>query len=88
MTQTQFVEQEVKNYLKFLFPELNEEQLDNKFEETDYIFNEEENRIILMVNIDKKYKEIVMGWSDKNGIYGLFDEDRDFDEKFQEGDNE
>jgi hypothetical protein len=26
-----------------------------------------------------------MGWSGKNGIYGLEDEDRYFDEKFQEG---
>ncbi len=82
MTQTQFVEQEVKNYIKFLFPELNEEQLDNKFEETDYFFNEEENRIILEI---KGLQPIAMGWSDKNGIYGLEDEDRAFDEKFQEG---
>lgn len=73
MTQTQFVEQEVKNYIKFLFPELNEEQLDNKFEETDYNFNEEENRIILQIRIDNKYQTIVMGWSNTNGIYGLED---------------
>jgi len=85
MTQTQFIEQEVKNYIKFLFPELNEEQLDNKFEETDYFFNEEENRIILKI---KGLQPIAMGWSGKNGIYGLEDEDRYFDEKFQEGDNE
>ena len=85
MTQTQFVEQEVKNYIKFLFPELNEEQLDNKFEETDYFFNEEENRIILEI---KGLQPIAMGWSGTNGIYGLEDEDRAFDEKFQEGDNE
>ena len=64
MTQTQFIEQEVKNYIKFLFPELNEEQLDNKFEETDYFFNEEENRIILKI---KGLQPIAMGWSGKNG---------------------
>lgn len=85
MTQTQFVQSEVKNYIKFLFPELNEEQLDNKFEETDYSFNEEENRIILQININKKYKTIIMGWSDTNGIYGLNDENTVFDEKFQGG---
>ena len=85
MTQTQFVEQEVKNYIKFLFPELNEEQLDNKFEETDYSFNEEQNKIILELKIENKYQTIVMGWSDTNGIYGLNDENTAFDEKYQEG---
>lgn len=90
MTQTQFVEQEVKNYIKFLFPKTTEKQLDERFKESDYRFNEEQNRILIDINIGSgtKYKTIVMGWSDTNGIYGLVDEDRDFDEKFQEGDNE
>ena len=90
MTQTQFVEQEVKNYIKFLFPKVTEKQLDERFAESDYRFNEEENRILIGVRIDNsvKYKTIVMGWSHDNGIYGLVDEDRDFDEKFQEGEDD
>ncbi len=87
MTQTQFVEQEVKNYIKFLFPKVSEKQLDDRFAESDYRFNEEQNRILIDIRIDNstKYETIVMGWSDTNGIYGLEDEDRAFDEKFQEG---
>ena len=90
MTQTQFVENEVKNYIKFLFPKVSEKQLDDRFAESDYRFNEEQNRILIDIRIDNntKYETIVMGWSDTNGIYGLEDEDRKFDEKFQEGDNE
>lgn len=71
MTQTQFVEQEVKNYIKFLFPELNEEQLDIKFEDTKYFFNEEYNRISLEIKIANEYKTITLGWSDTLGIYSL-----------------
>ena len=41
--------------------------------------------LILELTSSTKYETFVMGWSDKNGIYGLFDEDREFDEKFQEG---
>jgi hypothetical protein len=83
MTQTQFVEQEVKNYIKFLFPKVSEKQLDERFKESDYGFNEELDRILIDIRIGiTKYKTIIMGWSDMNGIYGLEDEDRDFDEKF------
>jgi len=90
MTQTQFVENEVKNYIKFLFPKVSEKQLDDRFAESDYRFNEEQNRILIDIRIDNntKYETIVMGWSDTNGIYGLVDEDRDFDEKFQEGEDD
>jgi len=90
MTQTQFIEQEVKNYIKFLFPKVTEKQLEERFAESDYRFNEDQDRIFIDIrtNSSTKYETFVMGWSDKNGIYGLFDEDRDFDEEFQEGDNE
>jgi len=83
MTQTQFVEQEVKNYIKFLFPKVSEKQLDERFKESDYGFNEELDRILIDIRIGiTKYKTIIMGWSDMNGIYGLEDEDREFDKKF------
>jgi len=90
MTQTQFVENEVKAYIKFLFPKVTDKQLNERLQESDYRFNEEHNRILIDVRIDNstKYETIVMGWSDTDGIYGLEDEDRKFDEKFQEGDNE
>ena len=73
MTQTQFVQQEVRNYIKFLFPELTEEELDNKFNDTKYFFNEEQNKITLEIRIDNKYQSITLGWSDENGVYGLED---------------
>ena len=75
MTQTQFVENEVKNYIKFLFPKVNEKQLNERLQESDYGFNEEENRIIVDVNINGKYQTIVMGWNDNTGIYDLEVED-------------
>lgn len=71
MKSTEFVRQEVKNYIKFLFPELTEEELDNKFNDTKYFFNEEQNKITLEIRIDNKYQSITLGWSDENGVYGL-----------------
>ena len=86
MTQTQFVENEVKAYIKFLFPKVTDKQLEERLQESDYRFNEEHNRISIDVNITgTKYKTIVLGWSDENGIYGLNDENTAFDEKYQEG---
>ena len=75
MTQTQFVENEVKAYIKFLFPKVTDKQLNERLQESDYRFNEEENRIIVDVNINGKYQTIVMGWNDNTGIYDLEVED-------------
>ena len=77
MTQTQFVENEVRNYIKFLFPKVNEKQLDERLQESDYRFNEENNRIAIDIRIENKYQTIILGWSDINGIYGLHDEDEE-----------
>lgn len=85
MTQTQFVENEVKAYIKFLFPKVTDKQLEERLQESDYRFNEELDKITVDIRIDNKYQSITLGWSDDNGIYGLNDEDREFDEKFQEG---
>ena len=85
MTQTQFVENEVKAYIKFLFPKISDKQLNERLQESDYRFNEEMDKITVDIRIDNKYQSITLGWSDDNGIYGLNDEDREFDEKFQEG---
>lgn len=85
MTQTQFVENEVKAYIKFLFPKVTDKQLEERLQESDYRFNEEMDKITVDIRIDNKYQSITLGWSDDNGIYGLNDEDREFDEKFQEG---
>lgn len=87
MTQTQFVENEVKAYIKFLFPKVTDKQLEERLQESDYRFNEDQDRIFIDIrtNSSTKYETFVMGWSDTNGIYGLNDEDREFDEKFQEG---
>lgn len=85
MTQTQFVEQEVKNYIKFLFPKTTEKQLDERFKESDYRFNEDQDRIFIDIrtNSSTKYETFVMGWSDYSGIYGLEYGDRD--EQYEEG---
>ena len=80
-----FIQSEIINYLKFLFPELTEKKIDEKFKNTEFSLNEERNRILIEIKDDNKIKGITMGWSDDNGIYGLVDEDREFDEKFQEG---
>ena len=87
MTQTQFVENEVKAYIKFLFPEVTDKQLEERLQESDYRFNEDQDIIFIDVrtNSSTKYETLVMGWSDTNGIYGLNDENTEFDEKFQEG---
>ena len=71
MTQTQFVEQEVKNYIKFLLPELTEHQLEEKLKDTEYFFNEVRNKITLEIKLENKYQGITLGWSDTVGIYGL-----------------
>ena len=88
MTQTQFVENEVKAYIKFLFPKVTDKQLEERLQESDYRFNEEMDKITVDIRIDNKYQSITLGWSDDNGIYGLNDENRQFDEKFQEGNND
>ena len=87
MTQTQFVENEVKAYIKFLSPEVTDKQLEERLQESDYRFNEDQDIIFIDVrtNSSTKYETLVMGWSDTNGIYGLNDENTEFDEKFQEG---
>lgn len=71
MTQTQFVEEEVKEYIKYLFPKVNKKQLEERLQESDYRFNEEEDKIFMDININGKYQTIVMGWSDYTGIYDL-----------------
>jgi hypothetical protein len=83
MTQ-QFIKSEVKNYIKFLFPELNDEQINEKFEQTEFNLNEEQDKILIEIKDGKTFKGFTMGWSYEKGIYGLVDEDRDFDLKFQE----
>ncbi len=82
MNQIDYIKSEVKNYIKFLYPELNETDLNNKVAGSEYHLNEEGNRILIEIQGEKQ--GIVCGWSDTNGIYGL-DEDRDFDEQYQEG---
>ena len=85
MTQTQFVENEVKAYIKFLFPKVTDKQLNERLQESDYRFNEEMDKITVDIRIDNKYQSIILGWSDDNGIYGLNDENTAFDEKYQDG---
>ena len=79
MTQTQFVENEVKAYIKFLFPKVTDKQLEERLQESDYRFNEEMDKITVDIRIDNKYQSITLGWSDDNGIYDLHDEDEEDD---------
>ena len=81
MTQTQFVENEVKAYIKFLFPEISDKQLNERLQESDYRFNEELDKITVDIRIDDKYQSITLGWSDDNGIYDLHDEDEGDDDE-------
>ena len=75
MTQTQFVENEVKAYIKFLFPKVTDKQLEERLQESDYRFNEEMDKITVDIRIDNKYQSITLGWSDDKGIYDLHEED-------------
>ena len=79
MTQTQFVENEVKAYIKFLFPEISDKQLNERLQESDYRFNEELDKITVDIRIDNKYQSITLGWSDDKGIYDLHEEDEEDD---------
>jgi hypothetical protein len=79
MTQTQFVENEVKAYIKFLFPKVTDKQLEERLQESDYRFNEEMDKITVDIRIDNKYQSITLGWSDDKGIYDLHDEDEEDD---------
>lgn len=81
MTQTQYIESEVFKFLRFQFPEKKQlEVLEIFNHKIEYSLNEEGNEIL----IAGAGLNHVMGWSDNNGIYSLIDEDREFDEKFQE----
>ena len=75
MTQTQFVENEVIAYIKFLFPSITDKQLEERLQESDYRFNEEQDNITVDIKIDNKYQSITIGWSNEKGIYDLHDED-------------
>lgn len=79
MTQTQFVENEVKAYIKFLFPKISDKQLNERLQESDYRFNEELDKITVDIRIDNKYQSITLGWSDDKGIYDLHEEDEEDD---------
>lgn len=79
MTQTQFVENEVKAYIKFLFPKVTDKQLNERLQESDYRFNEEMDKITVDIRIDNKYQSITLGWSDDKGIYDLHEEDEEDD---------
>lgn len=79
MTQTQFVENEVKAYIKFLFPKVTDKQLEERLQESDYRFNEEMDKITVDIRIDNKYQSITLGWSDDKGIYDLHEEDEEDD---------
>lgn len=82
MTQKQYLDSEVYKFLRFQFPEKTQLQVLEIFNhEIEYHLNEDGDKIL----IEGAGLNHVMGWSDKNGIYSLLDEDRDFDEKFQEG---
>ena len=80
-----FIQSEIINYLEFLYPNLTEKKIDKKFKNTEFSLNEDRNRILIEINDNGVINGITMGWSDDNGIYGLVDEDRDFDLKFQDG---
>lgn len=83
MTQTQFVESEVKNYIEFLFPELNKKDLNEKLNETQYFFSDDRKQIL----IDTKDFRGIMGWSDFSGMCSL-QNDSIFEEIHQGGKND
>jgi len=82
MTQTEFIKSEIKKYLKELYLDINDTELENKFNKTRYYFNEDKTQILLEL---PDYKQgIALDWSDNKGIYSAFDEDEEFDINFQE----
>lgn len=82
MTNKQFEQSEVYKFLRSQFPEKTQlEVLEIMNHEIYWSFNQEENEIL----IEGHGLNHAMGWSESKGIYSLVDEDRDFDEKQQEG---
>jgi len=81
MTQDQFIQSEVYKLVKFQNPGLTQLQVVQKVTKINYHFSEDGKQILLEGD---GYND-VFGWSDKDGIFDLDDGDREFDEKFQEG---
>ena len=81
MTQEQFIQSEIYKLVRLDFPDLTQLEVVHKVNEISWNFNEDENQI----HLEGENYNTVYGWSDKTGICSLEDEDREFDEKFQEG---
>ena len=81
MTQTQFIQSEIYKLVKYQHPEMTQLQVVHKVNEITWSLDETEKKI----HLEGGGYNHVYSWSDVVGIYCLEDENRDFDEKFQEG---
>ena len=81
MTRDQLIQSEIYKLVKFDHPELTKLQIVHMVNDISWDFSEDDKKI----HIEGSGYNHVFGWNDTTGFFNLVDEDRDFDEKFQEG---
>ena len=81
MTQTQFIQSEIYKLVKYQHPEMTQLEVVHLVNQITWDFSEDEKKI----HLEGGGYNHVYSWSDTIGIFALEDEDRAFDEKFQEG---